>query len=178
VTSTLRGLRQTVRVAAYSTFYRLPSQWRRRVVRLAKPRFTVGAVVLVRDRDATGAGRLLLLRQPPGHGWSLPGGLLNRNELAVDAAARELAEETGIRLLPDELRQGVPNAIVHTDGRWIDLVFDARVPADTPMTVDGAEVYEAMFHPIDALPPLSVPTAKLLAYFGMGPYVAYPEVTR
>jgi ADP-ribose pyrophosphatase YjhB (NUDIX family) len=160
----------------YRTFYRLPSRWRRRLVRLAKPRFTVGAVVLVRAQDAPEPGRLLLLRQPPGHGWSLPGGLLNRGELAAEGAARELAEEVGIRLPPDELTEGVPNAVVHTDGRWIDLVFEARVPADVETAVDGAEVYEAAFHPIDALPPLTVPTARLLAYFGMGPYAAYPEV--
>lgn len=161
-------------MVAYRAFYRLPSRWRRRLVRMVKPRFTVGAVVLVRDADAPEPGRLLLLRQPPGRAWSLPGGLLNRHELAVDGAARELAEETGIRLPTGELSEGVPNAIVHIDGRWIDLVFLTRVPADTPVTVDGAEVYEATFHPIDGLPPLTVQTARLLAYFGMGPYVACP----
>jgi hypothetical protein len=59
---------------------------------------------------------------------------------------------------------------VHTDGRWIDLVFEAAVPADVAIRVDGAEVYEARFHPIDALPPLSRSTAELLAHFGIGPY--------
>jgi len=176
VTSALRGLSRTARVAWYRWFYRLPARWRRRLVRLAKPRFIVGAVVLLRDRDAPEPGRLLLVRQPPGHRWSLPGGLLNRNEPPAAAAARELAEEVGIRLAPDELVEGTPNAVVHIDGRWIDMVFEGRVPADVAITVDGAEIYEAAFHPIDGLPPVTVPTAQLLAYFGMGPYATYPEV--
>jgi ADP-ribose pyrophosphatase YjhB (NUDIX family) len=169
VTSSLRGLRRTARVAAYRGFYRLPGRWRRRLVRLFKPRFTIGAVVLVHDRDAPDPGRLLLLLQPPGRGWTLPGGLLNRREEGIAAALRELGEETGIRLSAADLVQGVPNAIVHIDGRWIDLVYLARVPADTPLSIDGAEVYEARFHPIDQLPPLTGPTAELLGHFGIGP---------
>jgi len=172
VTSALRGLGHTARVAGYRAFYRLPARWRRRLVRLAKPRFTVGAVVLIRDRDAAEPGRLLLLRQPPGYGWTLPGGLLDYGEQPAEAALRELAEEAGIHLTPDELTECVPNAVVHTDGRWIDLVFEARVPADVALRVDGAEVYEARFHPVDALPRLTGPTARLLAVFGLGPYAA------
>ena len=30
---------------------------------------------------------------------------------------------------------------------------------------------------LDALPPLTPPTARLLAYYGIGPYVGYPEAT-
>jgi hypothetical protein len=54
-------------------------------------------------------------------------------------------------------------------------VFVATVEPDTAVDVDGAEVLEAAFHPVDALPPLTVPTANLLGHYGMGPYAAYPE---
>jgi 8-oxo-dGTP pyrophosphatase MutT (NUDIX family) len=118
--------------------------------------------------------RLLLLRQPPGTGWSLPAGLMDRGEQPVQTAARELEEESGIRLTTDELEPAVPNAIVHRAG-WVDCVFWAIVPPDTAVSVDGAEVYEAAFHPLDALPPLTVPTARLLGHYGIGPYAAYPE---
>ena len=71
-----------------------------------------------------------------------------------------------------------PNAIVHTNGRWVDMVFEVSVePAET-FTIDAAEVLEAAWHRLDALPPLTVPTAKLLSYYGIGPYVDYPEVRR
>jgi 8-oxo-dGTP pyrophosphatase MutT (NUDIX family) len=159
-----------VRKAFYGAFYRLPGRWRRRLVRLIKQRFTVGAVMLVRTTD----DGLLLLRQPPGTGWSLPAGLMDRGERPVQTAVRELAEESGIRLSTADVDPAVPNAIVHREG-WIDCVFQATVPPDTAVAVDGAEVYEAAFHPVDALPPLTPATAELLGYYGIGPLAAYPE---
>lgn len=159
-----------VRKAFYAAFYRLPGRWRRRIVRLLKQRFTVGAVVVVRTTD----DKLLLLRQPPGVGWSLPAGLMDRGERPAEAAARELREESGIALEPGDLEPANPNAIVHRAG-WIDCVFFATVPPGTETKVDGAEVYEAAFHPIDALPPMTAPTSQLLGHYGIGPYNAYPE---
>lgn len=161
------------RAYGYRAFYRLPFRWRRAAVRLVSAKYTVGAVVLVLDHDEE---RMLLLRQPPGRGWSLPGGLLSRREPPVRGAARELAEETGIRLDPAELRPAAPNAIVHPHGRWVDMVFQARVGTDTDLTVDGGEVFEAAWHRLDALPRLTTPTARLLAHYGVGPYADRPEV--
>jgi ADP-ribose pyrophosphatase YjhB (NUDIX family) len=171
-------IRHRVRAFAYRVAYSIPARWRRRLVRLVMPKFIVGSVLLVRDADAPGSGRLLLIRQPPGYGWSIPGGLLDRGEVPIEAAARELHEEVGIKLAPDELTALDPNAIVHTDGRWIDCVFEARVPADTPLRVDGGEVLEVAWFRLDALPPLTLPTARLLAHYGIGPYVDYPEALR
>lgn len=163
--------RATGRAIGYSVFYRLPLPLRRRLVRLAVPKYIVGAVTLVRDAEAEGAGRLLLLRQPPGKGWTLPAGLLQRREAPVVGAARELYEESGIRLSPAQLSPAVPNAVVHAKG-WVDVVFTAEVPASTTeLKVDGAEVFEAAWHPLDDLPQLSWATARLLAHYGIGPLV-------
>jgi 8-oxo-dGTP pyrophosphatase MutT (NUDIX family) len=166
-----------VRGAFYSAFYRLPGRWRRRLVRVASAKYIVGGVVLVRDADAAAPARLVLLRQPPGYGWSLPAGLLKKGEPPVVGAARELLEETGIRVSPGELTPADPAAVVHHRGRWVDVVFEARVPAEVAFAVDGAEVFEAAWHRLDALPPLTPPTARLLAHYGIGPYVGYPEAT-
>jgi len=172
-TAAVRRLRRF----GYGVFYTLPGALRRRLVRLIVAKYIVGAVALVRDSEASGSGRLLLLRQPPGVGWSLPAGLLERGERPIDGAARELAEESGIVLRPDELSPAVPNAVIHTRGRWVDVVFDAAVPASTTrFTVDGAEVLEASWHRLDNLPPLTPPTARLLSHYGIGPYADYPEV--
>ena len=142
---------------------------RRRLVRLAVPKYIVGAVTLVRDAEASGAGRLLLLRQPPGRGWGLPAGLLRREEAPVVGAARELAEESGIRLAPEQLRPAVPNAVVHAKG-WVDMVFEVEVAASScQLVVDGAEVWEAAWHPLDELPRLTTATARLLAHYRIGP---------
>lgn len=169
----------SVRSLAYRTFYRLPGRWRRRLVRTAVQKYIIGAVVMVYDADAPAPGKLLLIRQPPGFGWNLPAGLMDRGEYPAAAAARELREETGIRLSPEDMTPAAPNAIVHTHGRWVDMVFTAQTSAATAtLTVDGGEVLEAGWHRLDALPPLTVPTARVLAHYGVGPYQNYPEVTR
>ncbi|HEX6967673.1 MAG TPA: NUDIX domain-containing protein [Micromonosporaceae bacterium] len=161
--------RSPARWLAYGIFYRLPLPLRRRLVRLFVHKYTVGSVVLLRDSEADSPGRLLLLRQPPGRAWGLPAGLLQRREAPVAAAIRELGEETGIRLAPEQLRPAVPNAVVHLRG-WVDIVFEASVPASTtPLRVDGAEVLEAGWHPMDELPPLTTAAARLLGHYGIGP---------
>jgi ADP-ribose pyrophosphatase YjhB (NUDIX family) len=167
---------EQLRRLGYRAFYGLPARWRRLIVRLGTAKYIVGAVVLVHDSTAPPPGRLLLLRQPPGVGWSLPAGLIARREEPAEAAARELAEESGIRLDRERMAPAVPSAVVHTRGMWIDMVFLAEVPADrVVLRVDGAEVLEADWHRLDALPPLTVPTARLLAHYGIGPYADYPE---
>jgi ADP-ribose pyrophosphatase YjhB (NUDIX family) len=160
-------VRARLAAVGFGLFYRLPHGLRRRLVRLLTQKYIVGAVTLVRDADDP--DRLLLLRQPPGRGWTLPAGLLRRGEPPVLGAVRELAEETGIELEPDQLAPAVPNAVVHAKG-WVDVVFEARVPASrTPLSVDGAEVHEAAWHRLDELPRLSHATARLLGLYGIGP---------
>jgi 8-oxo-dGTP pyrophosphatase MutT (NUDIX family) len=163
------ALRGRFAILGFRVFYRLPHGMRIRLVRMATYKYIVGAVVLVRDAEAAEPGRLLLLRQPSNKGWTLPAGLLQRHEPPVRGAARELAEETGIEAAPEDLRPAVPNAIVHAKG-WVDMVFELSVPASSTMLrVDGAEVYEAAWHPLDALPPMTRSTARLLAMYGIGP---------
>jgi 8-oxo-dGTP diphosphatase len=154
---------------AYQTFYRLPGRVRRRIVSVIVPSYTVGAVTILRDTQTADPGRLLLLRQPPGRGWGLPAGLLKRREPPVVGAARELFEESGVRLRPEDLTPAVPNAIVHPLG-WVDMVFTAAVPASsTALAVDGGEVLEARWFPLDALPALTPASALLLGVYGIGP---------
>ncbi|MET0492849.1 MAG: NUDIX domain-containing protein, partial [Actinoplanes sp.] len=125
---------------AYQTFYRLPHPVRRRIVRLLVPKYLVGAVAIVRDAEAPDPGRLLLIRQPPGRRWGLPAGLLKKGEPPAVGAARELQEESGVVIAPDDLTPGVPNAIVHAKG-WVDTIFMGTVPASTTeLIVDGGEV--------------------------------------
>ena len=163
----------------YRTFYRLPGKVRRRLVRLAVQKYLVGAVSVITDADAPDPGRLLLLRQPPGRGWGLPAGLLKHHEPPVVGAARELFEESGLRLAPADLRPGNPNAIIHPAG-WVDTVFFGTAPAASTFEVDGGEVLEARWFPIDDLPPLTPNTELLLGVYGIGPAAGrgpdeYPE---
>jgi 8-oxo-dGTP diphosphatase len=159
-----------LRGVAYQVFYGLPLPVRRQVARLVSPKFLVGAVTIIRDSQATAPGRLLLLRQPPGRGWGLPAGLLKHRELPAVGAARELFEEAGVRLEPGDLIPGNPNAIIHPQGGVVDTVWFGSVPADsTTLAVDGGEVLEARWFPVDDLPELTWPTARLLGIYGIGP---------
>ena len=154
------------RFVLYGVYYRLPVRWRRRLVRLGSAKYIIGGVVLVTDESGS---RLLLLRQPPGRHWSLPAGLLKRGEAPVVGAARELYEETGIRVDPRQLTPGEPNAVVHFRGRWVDVVFRARVPDTVALRADGAEVLEVGWHPVADLPALTTVTAHLLGHYDIGP---------
>jgi ADP-ribose pyrophosphatase YjhB (NUDIX family) len=154
------------RQAAYQAFYSLPHRTRHKIVRLFAPTYIVGAVVLVHSLDGQ---QVLLLRQPRSRGWSLPGGLLNRHEEPIVGAARELREETGIRLSPTELVPVTPNAVVHPHGKWVDMVFTVRLSTDTPMCIDPAEVIEARWFNVEELPRLTSLTARLIGRYGLGP---------
>jgi len=60
-------------------------------------RLTADAVVFAPDEN--GVDHVLLIRRrwdPYAERWALPGGHVDQGEEAVDAAARELAEETGV----------------------------------------------------------------------------------
>ncbi|GID32124.1 ADP-ribose pyrophosphatase YjhB (NUDIX family) [Paractinoplanes brasiliensis] len=157
-----------MRAYAYQTFYRMPSPVRRAVARLVAPKYLVGAVAVIRDADTPEPSRLLLLRQPTKHGWSLPAGLLKKHEPPAVGAARELFEETGVRLDPSELTPGNPNAIIHPVG-VVDTVWFGSVPASTTeLRVDGGEILEAGWFPVDDLPRLTRNTAQLLARYDIG----------
>ncbi|MEU8818074.1 NUDIX hydrolase [Actinoplanes sp. NPDC048796] len=159
---------RVVRAYAYQAFYRLPSAARRRIAGLVAPRYLVGAVAVIRDAESSAPDRILLLRQPPNRGWSLPAGLLKKNERPEVGAARELFEETGVRLAPADLTPGNPNAIIHPVG-VVDTVFFGSVPASTTkLAVDGGEILEAAWFPVDDLPRVTVNTGHLLARYGIG----------
>lgn len=166
-----------MRAFAFRVFYGLPPRLRRRIVRLGTGTYTVGAVVLAYETvDDTQTGRMLMVKQPPAKGWSLPAGLLNRGERPVDGAVRELAEETGVILTPDSLTPANPSAVVHTKGRWIDLVFTGTIASTTTLIPEGAEIVDVSWQPAASLPPVTPATARLLAHYGLGPYADYPEV--
>jgi 8-oxo-dGTP diphosphatase len=69
----------------------------------------------------------------------------------------------------------VPNAIVHAVG-VVDTVWFGEVPASTTtLRVDGGEVLEAAWFPMDDLPRLTMNTAVLLGRYGIGPRAVQPH---
>jgi 8-oxo-dGTP diphosphatase len=84
--------------------------------------------------------------------WALPGGFVEPDEDLVDAARRELAEETGVMLRPGSLQQlgayGTPGRDPRM--RIVTIAFTALVD-DLPPVAGGSDAARARFWPVDDL---------------------------
>jgi 8-oxo-dGTP diphosphatase len=101
---------------------------------------------------------------PPFEGrWALPGGWVDEGETSLQAAVRELAEETGIHLKPADLRQaGVYDAPGRDPrGRYVTAVYTATVP-DPLVPAAGDDARAARWWPISGLPELAFDHADIL----------------
>lgn len=113
-------------------------------------RYTADVVALTPD------GNVLLIERdwPPFEGdWALPGGHQDEGETSRMAAARELLEETGVRVDPDQLREIGTWDQPGRDprGRYSTDAYLAVVPAGTRI-VAGDDARTARWWPLDALP--------------------------
>jgi ADP-ribose pyrophosphatase YjhB (NUDIX family) len=103
-----------------------------------RPLVAVGAVA-VRDD-----GALLLVRRgkAPALGrWSLPGGRVDWGETLRDALRREVAEETGLEVVPGELAGLVER--IHLDEGFHYVILDYHVTVTGGTLRPGSDVTDA-----------------------------------
>ena len=109
------------------------------------PTPVVGVVCMKGDR-------VLLIRRgtPPRLGeWSLPGGRIEPGERAVDAALRELKEETGVDAVITGLVDVVDGVFPEHGRHYVMIDYRAEWTGGAPVAGDDAA--EAAFHPLSAV---------------------------
>jgi ADP-ribose pyrophosphatase YjhB (NUDIX family) len=128
-------------------------QWR--LVWLRQSKFVIGTTGLVRDDQ----GRVLLLRHrfwPEGRQVGLPGGYAIAGERLEEAVAREVREETGLRI-------AVAHVVQVSSGfrLRVEVAFAGELVGGE-WEVDRREVISARFTPIDELPADLMPNHRRL----------------
>ena len=108
---------------------------------------THGALVALWHR-----GEILLVRNSYVRYLSLPGGYVRPGETGREAAARELREEAGLRVRPDELQPAIDEWHQWEGKREHIEIFELDVPERPAIEVDNREVVAAeWFAPARAL---------------------------
>lgn len=125
------------------------------VYKWPRPMVTVDAAVFAL---CEGEARLLLIQrrhEPFAGRWALPGGFVEMDEDLPQAAARELAEETGL--------EGVALEQLHTfgrpgrdpRGRTITVVYFGVIRGQFPSIRAADDAAAAQWFDIDHLPPMA-----------------------
>lgn len=96
---------------------------------------------------------LLIMRKNEPVGWALPGGFIDYGEPAQDAAARELAEETGIHIKSSELTLSGVYSDPRRDPRQhtLSITYSAQTKLNPQASDDAAD---ARWFKFDSLPEL------------------------
>lgn len=114
-----------------------------------------------------GDGTVLLIERgwdPFKDAWALPGGHVDPGESSLQAAVRELHEETGLTVAADDLVQvGVFDEPDRDPrGRYVTVAYLGFVPAGTT-AVAGDDARTARWWPLTDLPELAFDHSNILA---------------
>ncbi|WP_086824863.1 NUDIX domain-containing protein [Streptomyces sp. NRRL B-24572] len=123
-----------------------------------------GVVAVVRDE----CGQVLLQRRSAAGLWTPLSGIVEPGEAPAVAVAREVEEETGVRVVVERLA-AVTNSppVQHPNGdraQYLEIVFACR-PADPGQAarVCDDESVEVSWFALDALPPMSERMREIIA---------------
>ncbi len=126
-----------------------------------RPALTVDLVVVSPEKNP----QVLLIRRsrdPFAGAWALPGGFVNEGERLVDAARRELHEETGVQLTELEQLQTFGDPGRDPRGWTVSVAYMATIkPADVQLQA-GDDADDARWFAFDDLPLLAFDHAQIL----------------
>ena len=118
-----------------------------KIVRRVRWPLTIGVRTIVRDER----GGILLVRHTYTPGWHFPGGGVNKRETAIDAAVREVREETQIELFDAPVLRGVFLNLAQIKCDHI-LLYQARGWRRVDEKPPNMEIAEAKFFALNELP--------------------------
>jgi 8-oxo-dGTP diphosphatase len=127
-----------------------------------RPAVTVDIAIVSRERKP----RVLLIRRkndPFAGMWAIPGGFVEMDESLIEAARRELDEETGVRTLHLEQLHTFGDPGRDPRGRTISVVYLALVNPKRLKPKAADDAAEVGWHPLDQLPPLAFDHDQILA---------------
>ncbi|MDA3892408.1 MAG: NUDIX hydrolase [Salinivirgaceae bacterium] len=120
-----------------------------------RPMVAVDILVLRKFNESSFILLIKRLNQPYVDQWAMPGGFVDKDESLIDAANRELFEETGLNGL--KLRQfkafGDPGR--DPRGHSVSIVFIAEIEAELIELKAGDDAKDAEWFNINNLPPLA-----------------------
>jgi len=141
-----------IRYLAQKTFWVIVRPIRACYRFFVRPTYKAAKVVVVRDN------KILLVRPDYGHRqWTLPGGNLEKGETYEEAAIREVREETGLEVR--DLTFVREYEADHTYFKSLIQSFATEV-SDEHFTIDGIEIKEAAWFPLNQLPKGMVPRSR------------------
>lgn len=119
-----------------------------------RPSVTVDVVLVTTEETP----RVLLIRRrhsPYAGHWALPGGFVDENERLIDAARRELKEETGLEHADLEQLHTFGDPGRDPRGWTVSVVYMARVWPQLLQPIAGDDAAEVHWFSLEQLPPLA-----------------------
>lgn len=103
-------------------------------------------------------GSVLFVRNSYREGYSLPGGDIKKGEGSLHAACRELVEETGIDVKPNQLALAMDLHYRSRGSKYHHEIFECWAEEMPIVQVDNREVVEALF--LNSEQALNLPLSK------------------
>jgi 8-oxo-dGTP diphosphatase len=126
--------------------------------------FVTCDIVVMTLRDGELSILLVRRRRPPYRGrWALPGGFVEAGETLLEAALRELHEETGLQNLFLEQLYTFGDPGRDPRGRVVSVAYLALAPAERLFPSAGSDAAAAAWFPVRRIPSLAFDHPQIVA---------------